>query len=156
MKKYFIAFLIAVLVCVLNINGNAQNYVFELPCDTLTTQSEMNRCTALKSKMVDSVVDLKYNCLLQVLQNDFKKSMLEKDTLQADYYKGLIVAVEVSQKNYLALSKANRFFYNNLYEGGSVRSMMVNLSSIADGIDRLKKLDGFFQDFIGDDRKVCK
>jgi uncharacterized protein YecT (DUF1311 family) len=155
MKKYFIVVLISILVCVF-INCNAQNYVFELPCDTLTTQSEMNRCTGLKSKMVDSLVDLKYNCLLQILQKDFKQSMLKKDTLQANYYKGLIVAVEASQKNYLALSKANRFFYNNLYEGGSVRSMMVNLSAIDDGIERLKKLDGFFQDYIGDDRKVCK
>jgi hypothetical protein len=82
--------------------------------------------------------------------------MSEKDTLQANYYKSLIEAIEVSQKHYLALAKANRLFYNNVYEGGSIRSMMVNLSSISDGIERLKKLDDFMVQFAGDDTSVCK
>jgi len=153
MKKYFIVF---VLVCVLQIHLKSQNYDFELPCDTLTTQLEMNRCTGLKSKIIDSLVNTKYNCFKKILENDFKQSMSENDTLQANYYEKLIDALDGSQKSYLALAKANRLFYNNVYDGGSMRGMVVNLSSVADGLDRLKKLDDFIVQFVGEDSGFCE
>lgn len=132
-------------------------YDFSLPCDTLTTQLDMNQCTSRKYKMIDSIVTRRYECLMSNLESKKKAAIIDKDDFQTDYFKKIIVSIVISQYNWKQLSNSNMEVYHGIFKGGSIRPMMVSISAIQDGIQRLRRLDSLLENF-GDtkEKRICE
>lgn len=150
MKK---AFIVIFLCITFNCLGIAQrnDYNFDLPCDTLTTQTEMNFCTYKKFQIIDSLINQKYNCILFYL--DSSLSVYANDQEMKIYYSDIINSVKLSQSKWTDMFMANASIYGNFYKGGSMSSMVANLSAITDGQDRLRKLDEILE-LMGQDIEI--
>lgn len=139
------------------LHSEERGYDFTLPCDTLTTQLEMNQCTSVKYKIIDSIVTRRYECLMSNLEKKKNNAIVDKDDYQTDYFKKIIDALVISQYNWKQLSISNMEIYHGIFKGGTVRPMMVSISAIQDGIHRLRRLDSLLENF-GDtkEKRICE
>lgn len=148
--------IILILACS-SLYSAERNYDFTLPCDTLTTQLDMNQCTSIKYNMIDSIVTKRYECLISNLEVKKNKAIVDKDEYMTDFFVKTIDALVISQHNWEQLIRSNMEVYHSIFKGGTIRPMMVNLSAIQDGIHRLKRLDGILEN-IGDtkEKRICE
>jgi uncharacterized protein YecT (DUF1311 family) len=154
MKK--LLFLVIIICSSLQLFAQHSNYEIELPCDTLDTQTEMNICSYRKSRILDSIMNSKYTCIISDLEAE--KSHYEdlQDTMMVSNCGKLIESLTQSQKKWDEMAEQNMEFYSAFYEGGSIRPLVVNMSMISDLIDRLEKLDAFVATINqGRDSKIC-
>lgn len=132
-------------------------YNFSLPCDSLTTQNDMNDCSYQKYKLIDSVVSRKFDCIVGYLESQKNKSIADKDKYMIDYYNKVINSFIISQHKWKELTDANMEIAHNYYKGGSIRPLMVNISGMQDALNRLSKLDKMIETLVSDNNQdFCK
>lgn len=155
MKLIYI--IIILVIAATQLHSEEREYDFTLPCDTLTTQLDMNQCTSIKYNMIDSIVTKRYECLMSNLELKMNAAIVDKDDYQTNYFKKIIESLVISQYNWRQLSKSNMEIYHDIFKGGTVRPMMVSISAIQDGIQRLRRLDSLLENF-GDtkEKRICE
>lgn len=147
MKILFSLFLI-----IFSLQLSAQNETNDarwvLPCDSLTSQSEMNRCSAEKVAKADSTLISVYTTLLNYLnenlENQKKVTTNKKDKAQKDYIKNLRSKIDdfkESQDQFDAYKKSTLNIIRRHYDGGSIKPLAVNLYALQITIDRIKLLE---------------
>ena len=119
----------------------------ELPCDSEDNQSGMNQCSFKKYKIVDSIMQEKYNCIISSLETVQRSYVEQEDEHMTNHYADLLKALRSSQEKWLDMAKENARVYSTFYDGGSIRPLVVNLSMADDVADRIDNLDSFIATF---------
>lgn len=109
------------------------------------TQVEMNMCMYNKSLKLDSIIEARTQCLIQLME------LQRTDTLDAniydinEYINGIQLSLRESDSLWQKLKLSNAKLYHFYYEGGSAENYFLRLSHVRDAEERIRKLDDFFE-----------
>lgn len=132
-----------VIVLVSHYSAGQQRFKdFKLPCDSIENQAGMNQCAHEKFQLLDSIMNEKYQSILKNLQTDIENAKADKDSEMVKCYADLRQIIIKSQKRWSRMADENAEFYGKMYEGGSMRSMAISNSRIANTINRIHRLEG--------------
>jgi uncharacterized protein YecT (DUF1311 family) len=118
-------------------------------------QQEMNVCYGKAMEKLSKIMQTKYECLINYLDNRIKYYYSIKDTSSFFEYKKMKLFISTSQTIWEELQIENASFYKS--GGGTITPMLVSESLIMDLKDRLMRLDDFIEEIgQGDDTEVLK
>ena len=105
------------------------------------TQLEMNICSYNEFMYYDSIVNLKYKNLLNLINTRLKE---EKEYQELFEYNQTLLLKETlisSQKVWNDLKNENTEIIKILYEGGSMKPMVINIQAINDIKNRIEFIE---------------
>lgn len=146
--KFLISLFLITISLQISAQKDAKDSLWELTCDSLTTQREMNSCSEKKVAKADSTLISVYtkllNYLTETLDNERKVHVNKKDKNQKDYIKHLrsqINDLKVSQDKFEEYKNTSLNIIRTQYDGGSIKPLAVNLYALQIIIDRIELLE---------------
>lgn len=115
-------------------------------CSDEATQLDMNFCAkdcADAADSADSVMNELYSQIHESWTNDlnrYKAQGTEVDEDKIDRYEDMIHNLEETQDEFLDYRKEVLQIYDKMYEGGSIRPMIVNLERYEMAVSRIQTL----------------
>ena len=111
-------------------------------CDSVIIQADLNSYTYREFEKADSLMTEVYNEIIIYLEeaiSDINQTG-HPDIEYMDWLTEKKTTVSFSQEQWIKMRNANSGIFNIQYEGGSMRSMAVNISATNDTYCRLEKL----------------
>jgi uncharacterized protein YecT (DUF1311 family) len=127
---------------------NFKNPPWDIGCDTMITQTDMNSCSAKSFKIADSILTSEYDTLIFKLNNRYKTMQAERkdDSANENYFSNLIEIIKTSQKAFYKYRKSTIQIPEEEYSGGTIRPLMVNDYALKLTVDRIKMIQMIRQD----------
>ena len=133
------------------------------PCDKESTTLEINICSGAKAEFADSLLNKLYRKILKSLDKDILKDktilngkkagnkQADKDEVSfllknIDHNQRLKETIINSQRQWIKLRDANIEVERINCEGGTACVAMVNEAYIEETLDRIKKLESFYNE----------
>jgi uncharacterized protein YecT (DUF1311 family) len=135
----------------------------KFPCDSESTTLEINFCSGVRRDYADSLLNVAYNRIIKSLekeifvdQNKLKDEKLKRDSssesketieflsTEISYNKRLKESIIKSQRKWVELRDLNMEVVSITCEGGTAFVAIENQSIIEDTLDRIKKLEDFY------------
>jgi len=110
-------------------------------------QYQMNICAYNEYKYNDSLLNNKYNTLINKLNCDIEKYLISKDSIEYNFFNNYKKKLIKSQRNWIKYRDANAEIKAKLYEGGTMRSLIFNNQLTLDTKNRVLFLNGLIDDF---------
>ena len=123
---------------------------WELPCDTLTSQTQMNICSGKKVKIADSVMHSLYTSILGSFESKCNDKALREDDSKKAYLSQLekkLIIFKQSQINFENYLASNSNFVSESWRGGTIRPFMVNTYELRIIVERIKILREIQEEF---------
>jgi uncharacterized protein YecT (DUF1311 family) len=145
--KIILSFILITYSLHLSAQKDSKESLWDLPCDSLTTQTEMNICSGEKVAKVDSIMISIYNNLLKhltkSLDTESKLTIDKNDKIQNDYMmilRSQIKDLKASQDKFEDYKNTTLKIVSAQYDGGTMRLLAVNNYALGLIIDRIKLL----------------
>jgi len=120
---------------------------WEIGCDSLSTQTEMNFCSYEKYRIADSILNSYYDILINLYDSNYKHEFqLFKDTTDALQQEDIIRFEKAKQSLIKSKNDFYQYLYSTLdlveskYEGGTIRPLMVNTYAFNMTLEQIKIL----------------
>lgn len=132
-----------ILFFLLPATGSGQKIDFDHPpwdigCDSMMTQSDMNSCSYKSYKIADSILTTMYDSLMLKL-NKWKVAISERES-DTTYCAHLIHLIRLSQDNFDAYKKSMMAIPAYQHKGGTVMPLIKNIYGLKLTISRIKAL----------------
>jgi len=151
MKKLYIIILFFCSNFISYAQIDFNNPPWEIGCDTMSTQIDMNGCSYEQFRIADSVLNFTYDFLLSNFDN-LDNIINTSDT--SDTYLKEQLQLSLKQKNAIIKSRID---FNELrksltdiisyqYQGGTIRPLFVNIYALDITINQIKILNNIIED----------
>jgi len=110
-----------------------ENPPWDIGCDSLNTQTEMNICSYKASQIADSI-------LLKLLDDNLKYYT------SSAYSEKVLELFHKSQSAFIEYRKSLVDFESSKWEGGSIRPLMCNMVHLSATVSRIKELEALLED----------
>ncbi len=127
---------------------------WDLHCDTLSTQTEINICACNQSQIADSILEIKYSMLISYADSLIKSESLFVDdsttyfhSQNLEYLKNQREAIINSRQNFLLMSRNIIDIVDYKQRGGSMNPMIVCYYSLLVTVSQIKILDELLEEF---------
>jgi uncharacterized protein YecT (DUF1311 family) len=132
-----------------------KNVPWEIGCDSLSTQTEMNICSYEKFKIADSILNSYYDTLIKFVDSEYLQQLKQytdpTDTSQKDYVQQLKEqknAIIKSKKDFQEYLNSTTEIINYQYKGGTIRPLMVNSYALDLTVNQIKILLKIMEEII--------
>lgn len=148
-----------IFIVILSLTAHAQidfdNPPWDLSCDTLFTQTDLNICSFDEYMIADSILKDYYAQLETYLAARIQEEEAAHED-DSDAFHGDLIQQLKDQKTALIDSKSDFEAYKNStidfiglqYEGGSIRSLIVNHYAMELTINQIKVLSAFMDELV--------
>ena len=157
MKIFFTAILFLSFCLTATAQIDFDNPPWETGCDSLTTQTEMNICSAEKLDIADSILNLYYNKLIIYVDseyiNELKTSEDTTDNFERKYLnqlKGQKEAIIQSKADFEEFLNSTTDIIDYQYKGGSMNPLAVNTYALNLTVNQIKVLIDLMEEIIGE------
>jgi len=110
-------------------------------------QYEMNMCAYNEYKYNDSLLNIKYNKLINKLNSDIEKNLISKDSIEYKFFNDYKKKLIKSQRNWIKYRDTNAEIKGKLYDGGTMESLIFNNQLTLDTKNRVLFLNGLIDEF---------
>ena len=122
-----------------------ENPPWKLGCDSLTSQTEMNICSYSKTIIADSIMNdlynknLEYYTLIIDEESEFHKE--DSDSSMFIHFNTILTRLKKSQTEFINYRESVTDIENAIWNGGTIRPLMVNSTHLGLTIERIKRLE---------------
>ena len=124
----------------------AQEESSMISCDCLKdaeTQLDLNFCSKDCADASDSTMNELYERILNHYQQELNSMYVAKapvDEERMEYVESMVETIKTSQEEFLSYRKSSMKIYSHMFEGGSIRPLVVNLCFFDITVQRIHTL----------------